>query len=82
MIHSAILLHYYFQKALFLLVLLLQSEMRDRFASFPSSADFQQYVSWPQLEEALLGIRRDIESINKVPKEVVTSAGVQTDQVT
>lgn len=54
--------------------------MNEKFSLLPTPEELAQFVTWPVLEDALLGIKRDWENIQ--PQErVVVEISSQTDPV-
>lgn len=54
--------------------------MNEKFSLLPTPEELAQFVTWPALEDALLGIKRDWE--NMQPGErVVVEISSQTDPV-
>jgi hypothetical protein len=54
--------------------------MNEKFSLLPTPEELAQFVTWPALEDALLGIKRDWENIQ--PQErVVVEISSQTDPV-
>nr|XP_022314967.1 glutamine-rich protein 2-like isoform X9 [Crassostrea virginica] len=53
-------------------------EMNEKFSQLPTPEELAQFVTWPALEDALLGIKRDWENLQ--PQErVVVEISSQTD---
>ena len=40
-----------------------QSELSDQFANLPTSEEFSTFVTWPDLEAALKGLRTEFEPV-------------------
>ena len=54
--------------------------MNEKFSQLPTPEELAQFVTWPALEDALLGIKRDWENLQ--PQErVVVEISSQTDPV-
>ena len=54
-----------------------QNDLNQKFSLLPTAEEFESFVSWPGLEDALKGIRKDLEPQERVVIEMTT----QTDTV-
>ncbi|XP_046359386.2 glutamine-rich protein 2-like isoform X5 [Haliotis rufescens] len=56
------------------------NDLNNKFSTLPTADDFAQFVTWPLLEDALKGVRKDLEELHgSVQEKVVTETGSQTD---
>jgi len=58
----------------------LQKDLNDKFSTLPSMDDLSQFVTWPGLEDALNGVKKDWESL-QAPERVVIEMSSQTEPV-
>ena len=65
----------------YILILLFQNEMNDRFSTLPYPDDFAKFVTLAGLEDALQGIRQDCGNLQQPTARVVIKMSSQTDPV-
>lgn len=54
--------------------------MNDKFSTLPTADDYAQFVTWPLLEDALKGVRNDLEQLQvPVQERVVIETSSQTE---
>ena len=61
---------------------LVQNELNDKFGQLqlPTEEEWSQFVTWPGLEDALNGVKKDWESLQG-PERVVIEMSSQTEPV-
>ena len=65
----------------YILILLFQNEMNDRFSTLPYPDDFAKFVTLAGLEDALQGIGQDCGNLQQPMERVVIKMSSQTDPV-
>ncbi|XP_067671286.1 glutamine-rich protein 2-like [Haliotis asinina] len=56
------------------------NDLNDKFSTLPTADDYAQFVTWPLLEDALKGVRKDFEELQVPPQErVVIEMSSQTE---
>ena len=57
-----------------------QEDMNGKLSGLPSMDDISQFVRWADLEDALKGIRDQLENIDRTPQQrIVLEASSQTE---
>ena len=54
-----------------------QKNINEKFTNLPTMDDIAQFVTWPQLEDALTGVKRDWETMQQ--ERVVIEMSSQTE---
>ena len=65
----------------YILILLFQNEMNDRFSTLPYPDDFAKFVTVAGLEDTLQGIRQNCGNLQQPTERVVIKMSSQTDPV-